>query len=38
MKLSDTEIRKLKTIGLLHDIGKIAIEEGILNKPRSIGR
>lgn len=36
MKLSDTEIRKLKTIGLLHDIGKIAIEEGILNKPGAL--
>lgn len=30
--LSDTEIRKLKLIGKLHDIGKIAIEESILNK------
>ncbi len=29
---SDTEIRKLKLIGHLHDIGKIAIEESILNK------
>ena len=30
--LSDLEIRKIKIGGLLHDIGKIAIEEGILNK------
>ncbi len=31
--LSDIEIRKIKIGGLLHDIGKIAIAEGILNKP-----
>jgi len=30
--LSDDEIQELKTVGLLHDIGKIAIEENILNK------
>ena len=29
---SETEIGKLKLIGHLHDIGKIAIEDGILNK------
>jgi len=33
MGLSDTEITKLKALGLLHDIGKIAIEERVLNKP-----
>jgi len=27
------EIQELKTVGLLHDIGKIAIDENILNKP-----
>lgn len=33
INLSGTELRKLKIGGLLHDIGKIAITEGILNKP-----
>jgi diguanylate cyclase (GGDEF) domain/uncharacterized domain HDIG len=32
MDFSETKLRKLKVAGLLHDIGKIAIEEGILNK------
>ncbi|EJO5347615.1 diguanylate cyclase [Clostridium botulinum] len=31
--LPEGEIEELKTIGLLHDIGKIAIEDNILNKP-----
>jgi len=30
--LSETEIYRIKIIGLLHDIGKIAIDENILNK------
>jgi putative nucleotidyltransferase with HDIG domain len=33
MKLPDLDLKKLKVAGLLHDIGKIAIGEGILNKP-----
>ena len=31
--LPDEDIKELKTVGLLHDIGKIAIDENILNKP-----
>ncbi|WP_243135723.1 HD domain-containing phosphohydrolase [Acetobacterium tundrae] len=31
--LSEYKIEELKTVGLLHDIGKIAIDERILNKP-----
>jgi diguanylate cyclase (GGDEF)-like protein/PAS domain S-box-containing protein len=30
--LLEDEVRELKIVGLLHDIGKIAIEENILNK------
>ncbi|EGW36300.1 HD domain-containing phosphohydrolase [Desulfosporosinus sp. OT] len=31
--LPEGEIQELKSVGLLHDIGKIAIDEKILNKP-----
>lgn len=34
--LTDGEIEELKTVGLLHDIGKIAIEENILNKQEKL--
>ncbi|WP_331681653.1 HD domain-containing phosphohydrolase [Romboutsia sp.] len=30
--LAEDEIKELKIVGLLHDIGKIAIEENVLNK------
>lgn len=33
LNLNETQIQELKMVGLLHDIGKIAIDENILNKP-----
>ena len=33
LEFPEDKIRELKMVGLLHDIGKIAVEEGILNKP-----
>lgn len=36
MGLREDEIKELKAVGILHDIGKVAIEEGILNKPGSL--
>ncbi|MGE5677284.1 MAG: HD domain-containing phosphohydrolase [Pseudomonadota bacterium] len=33
MELGEGDINELRTVGLLHDIGKIAIDEKILNKP-----
>ncbi|SHI21705.1 HD-GYP domain-containing protein [Desulfosporosinus lacus] len=33
MGLSEIEVSRLKVVGLLHDIGKIAIEERFFNKP-----
>jgi HD-GYP domain-containing protein (c-di-GMP phosphodiesterase class II) len=33
MELIESELNELKTVGLLHDIGKIAIDEKLLNKP-----
>jgi diguanylate cyclase (GGDEF)-like protein/PAS domain S-box-containing protein len=31
--LAEMKIKELETVGLLHDIGKVAIEENVLNKP-----
>ncbi|MGE4549712.1 MAG: HD domain-containing phosphohydrolase [Intestinibacillus sp.] len=36
MGLAETDVKTLYLMGYLHDIGKIAIEEGILNKPGSL--
>lgn len=36
MRLEDYKIGILRSAGLLHDIGKIAIEEDILNKPEKL--
>ena len=33
LKLSQRELNELRTLGLLHDVGKIAIDDKILNKP-----
>ncbi|MCB2298530.1 HD domain-containing phosphohydrolase [Clostridium tagluense] len=33
LRMAESEIQELTSIGLLHDIGKIAIDENILNKP-----
>lgn len=34
--LPEREIEELKSVGLLHDIGKIAIDENVLNKPGTL--
>lgn len=36
MELGEGDINELRTVGLLHDIGKIAIDEKILNKPERL--
>lgn len=36
LKLGVNEIKTLKTFGLLHDIGKVAISDDILNKPGAL--
>jgi HD-GYP domain-containing protein (c-di-GMP phosphodiesterase class II) len=33
MGLSPDRVRNIRTAGLLHDLGKISVSEGILNKP-----
>jgi len=36
MGLAEETVRNLKTAGLMHDIGKIGIDESILNKPERL--
>lgn len=36
LDLSEDQIMELKTVGLLHDIGKIAIDESVLHKPQKL--
>ena len=36
MQLSSREIKELKTVGLLHDIGKVSIDDNVLNKVDSL--
>jgi diguanylate cyclase (GGDEF)-like protein/PAS domain S-box-containing protein len=36
--LSETEISKMRMAGLIHDIGKIGIDEKILNKPQRLDK
>lgn len=36
LNMSEEAVNELKTAGLLHDIGKIAIDEALLNKPGSL--
>ena len=36
MSCSETQIESLRTVGYLHDIGKIGIADGILNKPAAL--
>nr|WP_312578763.1 diguanylate cyclase [Sedimentibacter sp.] len=35
MKLSETEVKKLKEAGFLHDIGKVVFDEDILNRNKT---
>lgn len=36
MKLPQWEVNRIKVAGLMHDIGKIGVEEAILNKPGAL--
>ena len=36
LKMQEDEIKQLKVLGLFHDIGKIAVDDDILNKPDTL--
>ncbi|WP_097004473.1 HD domain-containing phosphohydrolase [Lacrimispora amygdalina] len=36
LEMSDSDIKKIRAAGLLHDIGKIGIKEELLNKPGAL--
>ena len=36
LKLSPEDIKELRTVGLMHDIGKITLDAGILDKPTTL--
>lgn len=38
LKLSNSRIKEIKTAGLMHDIGKTAIDQKILNKPDKLDK
>jgi diguanylate cyclase (GGDEF)-like protein/PAS domain S-box-containing protein len=38
LDLTSREIEELKSVGLLHDIGKIALEESVLNNPGKLSK
>lgn len=38
LDLSSREIEELKSVGLLHDIGKIALEDSVLNNPGKLSK
>ncbi|MFW5780645.1 MAG: diguanylate cyclase [Bacillota bacterium] len=36
IKMNEEAIENLKTVGLMHDVGKVAVDEEILNKPAKL--
>jgi len=38
MRLSDNDMEELKLLAMLHDIGKVAVRQDILNKPGKLSR